>query len=69
MKKKRMPLIFSMIMILAGFLNALSVVDRIRLVNILTLFFTGFGAGAGFVKTVIDFRADRETKIQPTDVS
>jgi hypothetical membrane protein len=63
MKKKRLPLIFLIIMILSGLLNALTVADRIRLVDILVLFFTGFGAGAGLVKAIIDFRLERKTKI------
>jgi hypothetical protein len=64
MKKKHIPLIFSGIMILSGFLSAFAVVDRIRLVDILTLFFTGFGAGAGLVKTILDFREEQKTKVQ-----
>ena len=64
MKKKHIPLIFSIIVIVAGIFNALALMDRVRLVDILTLFFTGFGAGAGLVKTVLDFREGRRTKVQ-----
>ena len=63
--KKYSPLIFSFIMILSGFLNVLALIDRIRLVDILLLFFSGFGAGAGLVKTIIDVRLARKTKVQP----
>jgi hypothetical protein len=69
MKKKHISLIFSIIMIISGFLNALTVADRVRLVDILLLFFTGFGAGAGLVKTVLDFRAGRKIKIQPGEMT
>jgi hypothetical protein len=61
--KKYSPLIFSFIMILSGFLNVLTLVDRIRLVDILLLFFSGFGAGAGMVKTIMDVRLARKTKV------
>jgi hypothetical protein len=50
--------------VIAGFLNALQVVDRIRSFDILTLFFGGFGAGVGMVKAILDFRAERKNKIQ-----
>jgi hypothetical protein len=69
MKKKHIPLIFSIVMIVTGFLNALTVVDRIRLVDILVLFFSGFGAGVGFVKAILDFRAEQKIKNQPDDVT
>jgi len=67
--KKYSPLIFSFIMILAGFLNVLTLVDRIRLVDILLLFFSGFGAGAGLVKTIIDVRLARKTKVQSDELT
>jgi hypothetical protein len=56
-------------MILSGFLNVLMLVDRIRLVNILLLFFSGFGAGAGLVKTIIDVRLARKTKVQSDELT
>ena len=61
--KKYAPLVFSIIMILSGLLSTLSLVDRIRLVDILVLFFSGVGAGAGLVKTVTDGRLKRRTKV------
>ncbi len=64
MKKKYIPLSISIVMILLAFSNALIDAGQIRLVDILILFFTGFGAGAGLVKTIIDFRAERKIKIQ-----
>jgi hypothetical protein len=67
--KKYYPLIFSFIMILSGFLNVLMLVDRIRLVDILLLFFSGFGAGAGLVKTIIDVRLARKTKVQSDELT
>ena len=67
--KKYSPLIFSFIMILAGFLNVLTLIDRIRLVDILLLFFSGFGAGAGLVKTIIDVRLARKTKVQSDELT
>lgn len=69
MNKKFSPLIFSILMIIVGFSNALTLIDRVRLVDILLIFFTGFGAGAGLVKTVLDFRAGRKTRIQPDDMT
>jgi hypothetical protein len=67
--KKYYTLIFSFIMILSGFLNVLMLVDRIRLVDILLLFFSGFGAGAGLVKTIIDVRLARKTKVQSDELT
>jgi uncharacterized membrane protein YiaA len=69
MNKKYSPLIFSILMIIVGFFNAPTLIERVRLVDILIVFFTGFGAGAGLVKTVLDFRAGRKTKIQPDDMT
>ena len=66
--KKYAPLVFSIIMILSGLLSTLSLVDRIRLVDILVLFFSGVGAGAGLVKTVVDVRLKWRTKVQPDDL-
>ena len=69
MKKINLPLILSIIMIAVGFFNALALSDRVRMVDILLLFFTGFGAGAGMVKTVLDVRASRRLSIQNLDSS
>jgi hypothetical protein len=60
--KDRAPIIFALLCVIAAFLNALQLTGRIRLVDILTLFFGGFGAGVGIVKTVMDFRQLRKTK-------
>jgi hypothetical protein len=67
--KKYSPLIFSIIMILSGFLNALALVHQIRLVDVLILFFSGVGAGAGLVKTITDVRLERRTKVQADDLT
>jgi hypothetical protein len=42
-----------------GLMSALTMIGEVRLVNILILFFGGFGAGAGLVAAVRGFRAAR----------
>ena len=63
--RKQAPIIFAVICTVSAFLNALLLTDRIRLVDILTLFFGGFGAGAGVVKTVLDIRSRRKENAEP----
>jgi hypothetical protein len=54
--RKRLGLMAAMIGISAALLGALQSIDRMRVVDILMLFFGGFGAGAGLVKAVLDYR-------------
>jgi hypothetical protein len=42
-----------------GFLNAMQLSDRIRLVDIVSLYAAGMAAGAGLVKALVDFRRAR----------
>jgi hypothetical protein len=60
MFKKRIGLISTILGLAVALLGAVQMADRQRLVDILTLFFGGFGAGAGLVKAVIDIRAQRK---------
>ncbi len=62
MFKKRIGLISAIACLAVAALGAAQMLDRIRLVDILTLFVGGFGAGAGMVKAIIDFRAQRKAE-------
>jgi hypothetical protein len=53
---KRLSLIAAVIGVLAVFFAVIQMIDRIRVVDILLLFFGGFGAGAGFVKAILDYQ-------------
>jgi hypothetical protein len=44
-------------------LSALQMIDHVRLVEIVTLFAGGMGAGVGLVKAVIDHRKARDQKL------
>jgi hypothetical protein len=62
MFKKRIGLISTILGLAVAVLGAVEMIDRLRLVDILTLFFGGFGAGAGMVKAVIDHGAQRNAE-------
>ncbi|MCX6122749.1 MAG: hypothetical protein NTX44_14150 [Ignavibacteriales bacterium] len=53
---KRLSLIAAVIGVLAAILGVIQMIDRIRVVDILLLFFGGFGAGAGLIKAIMDYR-------------
>lgn len=53
---KRLSLIAAVIGLLAALLGVIQMIDRIRVVDILLLFFGGFGAGAGLIKAIMDYR-------------
>ena len=53
---KRLSLIAAVIGILAALLGVIQMIDRIRVVDILLLFFGGFGAGAGLIKAIMEYR-------------
>lgn len=56
MIRKRLSLIGTIIGILVAVIGAYRMIGNIRTVDIITLFFGGFGAGAGMVKTILDYR-------------
>lgn len=62
MFKKRIGLIGAICGIIVAVLGAVQMADRLRLVDIITLFVGGFGAGAGMVKTIIDYKNSRKRK-------
>jgi hypothetical protein len=49
-------MIGTMLCILVAVIGAYEMVGKIRAVDIMTLIFGGFGAGAGIVKMVLDYR-------------
>jgi hypothetical protein len=59
MMRKRLGLIGAIIGILVAVLGAYQMIGIIRTVDILTLFFGGFGAGAGLVKMILDYRKEK----------
>jgi hypothetical protein len=54
--RERLAFIGAIIGILVAFLGAYQMIGKIRTVDIVTLFFGGFGAGAGMVKVILDYR-------------
>jgi hypothetical protein len=58
-KKKWLGLFASLMGILATVMGAVQMIGRVRLVDILFLFFGGFGCGAGLVKVIFDFKKPR----------
>jgi hypothetical protein len=57
----RLTTIATAISAVIGLLGALQMRDRVRLVDILSLFFGGAGAGAGVVAAVVQWRT-RQTE-------
>jgi hypothetical protein len=57
--KKRLGIIAALIGTLAAVSGAIQMIGTIRVVDILLLFFGGFGAGAGLVKAVSQYRKDK----------
>lgn len=55
-KKKWLGIFATLLGILATVLGAIQMVGRIRLVDILLLFFGGFGAGAGMVRLILNLK-------------
>jgi hypothetical protein len=54
--RKRLDIIGTILAIFIAFFGAYQMIGNIRTVDILTLFFGGFGAGAGMVKMILDYR-------------
>ena len=52
-------LVIAVLAIVLGMLAASQMTDRVRLVDIVTLFGSGFGAGAGLVAALGQLRQDR----------
>ena len=50
---QRLPLVVTACSALVGLLGALALRDRVRLVDILSLFFGGVGTGAGLTEAVV----------------
>jgi len=63
MLKKKIGLIGAAAGLAVSLLSALQMIDHVRLVEIVTLFAGGMGAGVGLVKAVIDHRQARDQKL------
>jgi hypothetical protein len=57
--RKRLEFIGTILAIFIAFFGAYQMIGNIRTVDILTLFFGGFGAGAGMVKLILDYRKEK----------
>jgi dolichyl-phosphate-mannose--protein O-mannosyl transferase len=57
--RKRLSLIAAILGIFIAIFGAYQMIGRIRIVDIITLFFGGFGAGAGMIKMISDFRKEK----------
>ena len=56
MLKKYLGIITAMLSLFVALLVIPQMMNRVRLVDILTLFFGGLGVGVGMVTTIIDLR-------------
>jgi len=56
MLRKYLGFITAVLSLFVAFLVVPQMMNRVRLVDILTLFFGGVGVGVGMVKTIIDLR-------------
>jgi hypothetical protein len=57
--RKRLDLLGIALAIFIAFFGAYQMIGKIRTVDIITLFFGGFGAGAGMVKLILDYRKQK----------
>jgi uncharacterized membrane protein HdeD (DUF308 family) len=57
--RKRLSIIGTILGVLVAVLGAYQMIGTIRTVDILTLFFGGFGAGAGMIKMILEFRKEK----------
>jgi hypothetical protein len=57
--RKRLDLIGTALAIFIAFFGAYQMIGNIRTVDIIILFFGGFGAGAGMVKLILDYRKQK----------
>jgi hypothetical protein len=48
-----------MLGIFVAVIGAYQMIGKIRVVDIITLFFGGIGAGVGLVKTILDYRKNK----------
>ncbi len=62
MQKKTIGIMVAAAGLAVSLLSALQMVPHVRLVEIVTLFAGGMGAGVGLVKAVIDHRKARDEK-------
>ncbi len=61
-KKKWLGIFATLLGVLATVMGVVQMIGRIRLVDILFLFFGGFGCGAGLLKTIIDLKKPQINK-------
>jgi hypothetical protein len=59
MRRPGLGVVAAVLGLAVGFLNAMQLSDRIRLVDIVGLYAAGMAAGAGLVKAMIDLRSAR----------
>jgi hypothetical protein len=67
MRRATLLLIAAFVGLASGLVTSFGLVPRVRLVEVLTVFFTAFGAGATLVGAVLEFRKARRpgTGLQP----
>jgi hypothetical protein len=58
--RKRLGIIGTMLGIFVAVIGAYQMIGNIRTVDIIILFFGGFGAGVGTVKTILDYRNNKK---------
>jgi hypothetical protein len=59
MNRERLELAGAVILLAVAMLSAYDMVGRIRLVDIITLFFSGFGGGVGLTHALVSWRSKR----------
>lgn len=65
MTRQKISFIGSMISVIAGFITALTMVEKIGLASILILFFSGFAAGATLVQAIV---SKKDKKIRKNEI-
>lgn len=54
--RTRLTMLATLVSTAIALLGALALIDRVRLVDVLALFFGGFGAGAGLAASIVQQR-------------
>jgi len=54
--RTRLTMLATLVSTAIALLGALAMIDRVRLVDVLALFFGGFGAGAGLAASIVQHR-------------
>jgi hypothetical protein len=65
MRRSILLLLAAVVGLVSGLITAFDLVPRVRLVEVVTLFFSAFGAGATMVGAIIEIRKSRRLPPAP----